>query len=474
MAVDERLFEIPEPVALAELLKRTCDFIRTYVVVSDAQLSTLALWVAHTYAVDACETTPYILATGPEKRCGKTRLIEVGEMLVHAPLNTTSISEAALFRAVAKSRPTLLFDEIDAVFGPKARDKEDLRSLLNAGYRKGANVLRCVGEGSKLEVKPFLVFCAKMFAGIGELPETVADRCIIIRMQRKTAAETVERFRRRLVEPHAKELRQHLAAWAQTNAERLRDARPDLPDKLSDRAQDSWEPLLAIADAAGGQWPQRARRAAEELSGFEVSEDPSLGVQLLRDVHTVFADRPEAKHVASTDLVNALLKMEESPWGGYSDPSFDQRYLAKRLKPYGIRSKTVRDGGTTIKGYARAQIEDAFAHWAPPTAPDENGSQTGPEPLPPHFERNIRNNRYATGFSADLASVTNGSCDGRENLKKPLYINDVTDVTDKTAPKGPGAVSDGEPAPDRAASKRPSETPQNLSIFARRERGDTL
>lgn len=192
--------------------------------------------------------------TSAEKRSGKTRLLEVLELLVREPLPTANISDAALFRAIADLQPTLLLDEVDAIFGPKARDREDLRGLLNAGYRRGA-VARRMGGPRMTTLEAFPVFCAKVFAAIGDLPDTIADRAIRIRLERRVREENVERFRRREAQELAEPLHQWLSSWAQHHIDQLSEARPDLPDELDDRAQDGWEPLLAIADLAGGTGP---------------------------------------------------------------------------------------------------------------------------------------------------------------------------------------------------------------------------
>jgi hypothetical protein len=122
----------------AVILEAVARFLRRFVVLSEAQQSAIALWVAHSYVNEAADTTPYLWITSAEQRSGKSRLLEVVELLVWKPLPTANISDAALYRAIAKMQPTPLFDEVDAIFSAKARDREDLRGLLNAGYRRGA------------------------------------------------------------------------------------------------------------------------------------------------------------------------------------------------------------------------------------------------------------------------------------------------------------------------------------------------
>jgi hypothetical protein len=234
----------------AYLLNEVRDFIRRFVVLDDHQADAVALWVAHTHVFDAFGCTPYLAITSAEMRSGKTRLLEVLELLVREALQTANISDAALFRVIAERSPTLLIDEVDAIFN--AREREELRGLLNAGYRRGAVAHRMGGANART-LETFPVFCPKAFAGIGDvLPPTLLDRSVPIRLQRRTRDEKVERFRRRHVEPEGHMLRDRLADWLEPQREYLAEQFPHLPEELDDRAQDVWEPLLAIADLAEG------------------------------------------------------------------------------------------------------------------------------------------------------------------------------------------------------------------------------
>jgi hypothetical protein len=333
-------------------------FYRRFVVLTPEQADTLALWTTHTHAFGAAETTPYLGATSAEKRSGKTRALEAAELLVRTPLPTMNISDAALFRAIAKLAPTLLMDEIDAIFSPKARDREDLRGMLNAGYRQGAMAWR-MGGANMRQLESFPVFCPKMFAGIGDLPDTIADRTITIRLQRRTRDEEIERFRRRDVEPEAALLRGRIAEWCEPQLDELRRIRPNLPDELDDRAQDCWEPLLAIADLAGGKWPERARTAALTLSTGDAREDDSVRVRLLVDIEQVFLSSV-AERYRTADLIDELAKIEESPWGDWNGKTITPQALSKLLKPFQIKTMPVWVDGKTVRGYKREQFENTW------------------------------------------------------------------------------------------------------------------
>jgi hypothetical protein len=342
----------------ATLLDDVCTFVRRFVVLDDAQADAVTLWSAHAHIFDAFGVTPYLAITSAEKRSGKTRLLEVLELVVREPLQTANISDAALFRVVAARSPSLLMDEVDAVF--KSREREELRGLLNAGYRRGA-VAHRMGGANNRTLETFPVFCPKAFAGIGDcLPDTITDRSIPIRLKRRTRNEHVERFRFRDVEPQGHTLRDRLADWLEPQHDYLAASRPELPDELDDRAQDVWEPLLAIADVAGGDWPIRARRAALALSTGEEREDDSITATLLRDIHAFFAGNGHDR-VRTADLLAHLHAVEESPWGDWYGKTISAHGLSRLLKPYRIRTMPVKVEGETVRGYKVEQFADAFA-----------------------------------------------------------------------------------------------------------------
>jgi hypothetical protein len=370
------------PREIAELLDGVEDLIAMYVVLTDEQRAAVTVWTAHTHAIEAAEATGYLHANSPERESGKSRLLETLEHLVRDPLLTMNTSEAALFRTLAERPRTLLFDEVDSIFGDKQRrEHEELRALLNAGHRRGATVTRCVGEGSKQRVQEFPVFGAKILAGIGQLPETIASRCIAIQMQRKSRDEVVARFRLREVRAESEPLRTGLAEWASRAVPALSDARPALPDELSDRAQDSWEGLLAIADAAGGDWPDRARNAAIGLAAGSIEQATSEGAELLAAIRGAFDNHHDADKITTNGLILALASAPESPYTGWVDGDLPQswapRHLAGKLKAYAISPGQVWIDGENHRGYTRHDFEDAWNRWIP-TLP--NASPNGKSP----------------------------------------------------------------------------------------------
>ncbi|NEA11160.1 DUF3631 domain-containing protein [Streptomyces sp. SID10692] len=354
---------------------------------TEAAYVAVALWDAHTHLLDCFDSTPRLAFLSPEPGSGKTRALEVISTLVPHPMHAVNASPAALFRAVADEagRPTILFDEIDTVFGPKAKDNEDLRGLLNAGHRKSGVSYRCVGDGGTQTVVAFPSYCAVAMGGLGSLPDTILARSVIIRMRRRARNERVEPFRARIHEPQGHALRDQLITWAEQVRPRVDGAFPDMPEGITDRPADVWEPLLAVADAAGGTWPERARQACIDLV-TAVSEDDraSLGVKLLTDLRDhVF---PGEVTVSTVEILHLLNGLEESPWGDLDGRPLNARTLSKTLKEYvtakskPISPRPLRIGGQIVKGYHRDDLTDAWNRYCPPP-PESSVTPVTPLPL---------------------------------------------------------------------------------------------
>lgn len=373
-----------------ELLDTIAATVERYVVLPDDHARVaVALWVAHTWALDGAHATPYLLVVSPEKRSGKSRLLEVLGLLARKPWYIAAASEAAMFRKIDESRPTLLLDEIDAIFGAASERTEPLRAILNAGNRPGAAVARCVGDGANQSVVDFSVYCCKVLAGIdtGRVPDTIVDRSIRLAMKRKRPTETVAPFRHRYASEETRPIREAAEAWGATHAEELLEAEPDLPAGLDDRAGEAWEPLLAIADHAGGRWPALARGAALGLIGDE-SDEPGNGARLLAKLYEAFAD---AEVLATTTILESVNDDDELPFGGWrKGDGLDARGLSRLLKPYGVRPRSVRiDGATsTSKGYRREQLAEAFERYLPPPAQSPAQAAQAAQPAP-RLERDV-------------------------------------------------------------------------------------
>lgn len=344
---------------LAELLDDVRALIRRYVVLTDAQADALALWVAHSHVIQAAETTPYIEVTSAEKRSGKSLLLETVEHVVASGWLTGRTSAAALVRKMGEG-VTALIDESDAAFKGPQEYSEAIRGILNNGHRRSGKATLCVGQGARIEVKDFPVFGAKMIAGIGRLPDTISDRSITITMKRRSPSENVARWRYRDVKAEGEPIRDRLADWAANSIPVLEDARPEIPEELDNRAADGWEPLLAIADLAGGGWPGQARAAAIALSCGEDREDSSMGVRLLGDIQNIVEDKEK---IAIAELVTQLVAIEDAPWGDLRGKPLTTQGLGWRLRPFGVKAKSIKLHGETKRGYEREQFAEVFARY---------------------------------------------------------------------------------------------------------------
>jgi hypothetical protein len=322
------------------------------------------LWIAHTHLMDCWDSTPRLAALSPEPECGKSRVLEVSEPLVPRPVEAVNVTPAYLFRKVndPEGRPTILYDEIDTVFGPKAKENEEIRGLLNAGHRKHAKAGRCVLRGANIVTEEIPAYCAVAMAGIGNLPDTIMGRSVILRMRRRAPSERVAPWRRRVYFEEADALRERLSAWAERVEGELTDTWPTMPDGIEDRAADVWEALLAIADAAGGDWPEQSRAACVALVAESKDSTPSLGVRLLKDLRDVFKG---AAHMPTFEILNALYDIEDAPWAELRGRPLDARGLAQLLKPYNVQPKTLRAGDKTVKGYEAADLWDAWERYLP-------------------------------------------------------------------------------------------------------------
>lgn len=364
------------------------------------------LWIVHAHLMDAWEATPRIAFLSPEPASGKTRALEVTGLLVPSPVEAVNVSAAYLFRRVgAPGGVTVLFDEIDAVFGARAKENEDLRGLLNAGHRRGAVAGRCVVKGKTVETEEFPAYAAVALAGLGALPDTILTRSVVVAMKRRAPSERVEAFRRRVNEPEGHALRVELASWADSVRHEVAGAWPVMPAGIEDRDADVWEPLLAVADAAGGEWPDRARVAAVALVAASRETNPSLGIRLLSDIRNVFDDE-EADALPTATLLTLLTGIEEAPWGDLRGKPLESRGLAKRLSEYRISSGNIRVAEKVAKGYRREDFYDAWLRYLPDYSPSTEDNATNAtsatrEEEPPLASPPIENATRAT-------SATNG------------------------------------------------------------------
>lgn len=347
----------------SEMLNELVATIRRFVVCEKHTADAAALWIVFTWLIDAVSVAPIANITAPLPNCGKSTLLDLLEMLTYRPIKVDNISPAALFRSIEQWRPTLLIDEVDAFL----KDNEDARGILNSGHKPNGSVIRVVGDSH--ESRKFSTWGAKALCGIGAISSTLQSRSIRLELRRKLEGESVENLRhveKELID----RLKRQLMRFAADSEAEVRVARPLPVHGLSNRAQDNWEPLLAIADVAGGQWPERARLTAQLIVGLEQSsEAPDVNTELLADIKTAF-ELKRTDRLSTADLLAALFEDTEAPWATWNrGREMTARQLADRLKNFNVRSGTIRlPSGSTPKGFYLDGFKDAFARYLPKTS----------------------------------------------------------------------------------------------------------
>lgn len=391
----------------------------------------VSLYVAATHAQPAWEHATRLVIKSPLKQCGKTRLQEIIAELAHNPLRTTNISPAALVRAIdADDPPTIMLDEADTIFtakrGERSESAEDIRGIINAGHSRGAPYIRWDQAKRTLEECP--TFAMAVIGGIGDMPDTIEDRAVIVSMRRRAPGETVKPYRIRRDRPPLQELRNRLHRWVRERLDELAVAEPDLP--VEDRPADVWESLVAIADAAGGDWPARARKACVAMTGARDADDGTIGERLLADLYAIWG---KADYLFTTTIIDRLCEIDEAPWGDWYGRKLTSRDLARLLKPYGVRSKTVREPGsaTTAKGYARADLLDPWTRYVTTVTTTQRDETAGQDSdgcvteddcasVTSHDQRKQTGCDGVTDVTGDPQGVRSGGSDGSDGCRRWL------------------------------------------------------
>ena len=402
-------FEVIEPWASPvngeTLLNDVLATIHKHVICSPHTARAATLWIAHTYLLDAVYCSPLAVITAPDKGCGKTTFLEVMAEMVYQPIPTSSISAAALYRTIEQYHPTLLIDEVDSFLA----GDESMRGILNSGHkRKGAFVMRCDGDDNQM--KRFSTWAAKLLSGISakNLHDTITSRAIILELRKKLPTEMIASNRNNEAHYHA--ICRKLVRWTSDIEQQVRKATTSLPDALDDRQKDNWEPLLAIADIAGGKWPTMARETATALCTN--AEVKSYRAEFLEDVRTVFESH-QIDRISTADLIKYLCDDEEANWATYNrGKPISPRQLSNLLKGYGIVSNTLRfSGKPSAKGFEKEQFLDVWARYVDVSL--GVSAVTPPYPLQP--------NEYKASSVTDEKPLS---------VTRNILRNVVTDVTD--------------------------------------------
>jgi hypothetical protein len=425
----------------AAILRQLHAVLTRYVILpTDHAAVAVALWIAATHAQAAWQHAPRLVIRAPVKRCGKSRLLDIVEGTCHAPLITVNASPAAVYRAIGTGTPpTLLVDEADTIFGGKNADaNEDLRGLLNAGHQRNRPAIRWDAGTRSLETIP--TFAMAALAGIGAMPDTIEDRAVVIKMRRRAPGESVAPFRHRRDRPALGSVAAQLARWLGKHLAELERAAPSMP--LEDRAADTWEPLIAVADLAGGPWPGLARDAAVALAADQDSEAQiSDGIRLLADLRAAFAALGNPEAATTKDLLRALNADPEAPWAALGPGGLTGKRLGDMLGDFEIRAapEAIRFEVGRARGYTRAAFADAWRRYCPPTPPGVSvstvssvSSQVSPDTdCPPDTDQSV------SGSGRD----TDQSVSGIQSVSHLTSQN--TDDTVDTDTPGKGGTNGG-------------------------------
>ena len=451
----------PEPVDGAALLSDISAFIRRHVFLPDELADTVTLWIAVTWIHDRLEeVSPLLNLTSATKRCGKSLLLEVLGEFVYRPLTAGGkVTPAVLFRVIESAAPTVMLDEADTYL----RDDDELRGVVNGSQRRSsAFILRSVGDDH--EPRQFVTWCPKVISGIGGLPDTVLDRSIVVRLERRPPNITLTSWRDR-DRNAVDDMRRKLARWIGDNGTAIVAGLPavEFPTGLHDRARDAWESLFANGNVAGGEWAGqggRAWRACERVMASTAGEETGAREILIADLRTIFEVEGWPEALGSQAILDKLIAMEGRRWCEWSrGKQLSAHGLSKLLKPFGVQPRQMRlPDGQNRKGYRLDDLRSLFAAY--PTDP----------PTPPGADPKHRNSAMKQGVSCDPETKHGEGAVSDLNRTKPHETRNCFDVSDFQPPsRGNGA--DSAPAPV-SLPKQPPDTERAGDAYRRLRDGE--
>jgi hypothetical protein len=333
----------------AALLKAASSCFEAHLSLPNGAPIVMAAWVLFTHAIDAFDVSPRLGLISPVPGCGKTTALSVLKHMVAKPLPTSNASPAAIYRYLELGRHTLLIDEGDSFMDGNS----SLANIINSGHEREMGYVLRVDLEKGYAPKYFPTWCPMAIARIGRMPPALESRSIIVEMQRARPDEGI----RKVTDPDRarfEALGKRAAAWAASACATLRHAEPSMPKGFANRDADNWTPLFAIADLAGGAWPQSIRDAAIGIRG---ETEPDSSETLLCSVRAAFT-KANRDRLSSEDLCRLVQEQDEG-W------FYSQGSLAVALRPFGIKPRTIRIGLKTPKGYELKQFKDAFDRYVP-------------------------------------------------------------------------------------------------------------
>jgi hypothetical protein len=350
------------------------DYIKSYLSFEVPEVTLpLALWTIGTHCFRFFDSFAYVVITSKTKRAGKTRLSEIISFAASQPMNFSSMTPSTLFRVINPDPkkyyppsdpfipPTIIFDEAESLSSEAAGT---MRSVLNAGYRKGQSVPRTIGQ----QVIQFQVYCPKVFILIGDVYDTLRDRSIIIDMKR---GDSPKRFLYDEAQREGAVLRAEIKASLQAPA-------PDEIDSayhnqraqfLSDRDEEIWLPLFAICKTFAPNRLRELQRIAVDLSAMKTADKKAyknLDLFESKSEQNEYAERAAIdllavingeKAISTAEAVAKLRDLDLSPWRTYRGGGIDQHLLSDLLAGIGIPSVNVRFGKSVLKGYRKLDVQ---------------------------------------------------------------------------------------------------------------------
>ena len=373
----------PEPVVLADLLSQIRETIQNHIVIKPEAATALAVWVVHTYVFKARDAVAYVAIDSPEKRCGKTTLLSVLAGLACRALVASNITVSALFRVIDDAGPTLLIDEADTYLSGNGV----MRGILNCGNTwRTAYVIRLQSDPGEEDEIPeasetppaksrktsrkgkliaYNCYCPKVVAMIGKVPDTIADRSIVVRMERKLVAEKCLP----LTDFHPEQIQAKCARFALDQEAQVKAAALERIAGLNDRAADTYEPLAVLARLAGPEWLEMLSQAAGKLAGDEINS--MQGPAFLLDMLEIMLHYHGAK-IFSRDLCERLKGGDGwQPSLYFANRAINEVEIANALSNYGIKSKTIRVGSRVARGYEGTDFKYALNRYVPRGAIDK-------------------------------------------------------------------------------------------------------